>query len=267
MLASSCESFIQEATDVEDSSMKNNCLLRRVCNPRGLGELAAPQVLPGHPPPFQHGAVRWLKTGKVMLMLMGVLAASVCLSPSLHAGIITFTAGDETAVHNGTVYLPITVSSFSDVIGAGFSLSWDSGVLQYVGTGNYNSTLVAAGLNGSCFNLDLNSGNLGFSWTDTLAPGQTLGNGITIFTVQFTAIGTSGTSSPVNFVDIPTPRDVLFSDSSEITPSTAPGGVTVVPEPVNWALGFFSCIFIGGATVRWISNRRMALQPAQTWRQ
>jgi len=241
--------------------MKNSSLLRRVCNPRGLGELAVVQVLPDHTPPFQRGAVRRFKTGKVMLVLVGVVAASVCLSPSLHAGIIAFTAGNETVGPGGTVNVPITVSSFSDVIGAGFSLSWNSGVLQYVGTGNYNSTLAAAGLSGTCFSFV--NGNLGFSWTDTLAPGQTLADGTTIFTVQFTAIG--GPSSPVNFADTPTSRDVLFFGGSEVTPNTTNGLVTVtaVPEPINWALGLFACVFIGGATVRWVSNRKLSLQSAQ----
>jgi hypothetical protein len=58
---------------------------------------------------------------------------------------------------------------------------------------------------------------------------------------------------------------VLFFGGSEVTPNTTNGLVTVtaVPEPINWALGLFACVFIGGATVRWVSNRKLSLQSAQ----
>lgn len=238
----------------EDRNMKNNHLLGNVCNRRGLAKLAGGHVLPDQTPPFQRGAGRWFKTRKIMLVLAGVLVASVCHSPSLHAAIITFAAGDVPIGPGGVVNVPITVSGFSDVIGAGFSLSWTSGVLQYVGTGNYNSTLAAAGLNASCFSFV--NGNVGFTWTDTLAPGQTLTDGTTIFILQFTAVG--GPSSPVTFVDNPTLREALFYNGDDLTPGhgffTVDGQVTVVPEPVNLALGLFACVFIGGAMVRWVSN-------------
>jgi len=243
--------------------MKNNRLLRRVCNLRGLGDLAAVRVPPSHTRLFRQEAVRWFKTGKVMLVLTGVLAASVCLSPSLHAGIIAFTAGNETVDPGGYVYVPITVSDFANVLGASFSLSWSSGVLNYVGTGNYNSQLAAVGLAPGSFNLDPASGNLGFAWSDSSSSGQTLGDGTTIFTVEFQAVGAGGTSSPISFGDTPTLRDVFLGPlpGTEGIPGTTNGLVTVVPEPVNWALGLFACVFIGSATVRWISNRRIGEWP------
>jgi hypothetical protein len=198
-----------------------------------------------------------------MLVLTGVLAASICLTPSLHAGIIAFTAGNETVVSGGYVDVPITVSSFTSVLGAQFSLSWSSGVLNYVGTGNYNSQLAAVGLGGGSFSLV--GGNLGFTWYDNSGSGQTLTDGTTIFTVEFQAVGAGGTSSPISFGDAPTLRDVFLGPlpGTELIPGTTNGLVTVVPEPVNWALGLFACVFIGGATVRWVSSRRLSLQSAQ----
>lgn len=188
--------------------MKNSSLLRRVCNPHGLGELAVVQVLPDHAPPIQRGAVRWLKPGKVLLVLTAVLAASVQLSPTLHAGIIAFTAGNEAVGPGGIVDVPITVSSFANVLGAQFSLSWSSGVLNYVGTGNYNSQLAAVGLGAGSFSLV--GGNLGFTWFDNSSSGQTLSDGTTLFTVEFQAVGAIGSSSPITFGDTPTLRDVTF---------------------------------------------------------
>lgn len=238
--------------------MKNNRLLRRVCNPRGLEELAPVQVLPGHTPPFQRAAVRWFKTGKVILVLTGGLAASSSLPPSLHAAVYptpTFTAGTETVVSGSSVSVPITVTGFSSLAGAQFTLTWDTGVLtlQPTPVGGLNPALSI----GSAFGTP-SAGTLTWLWYNQA--GATVAGGTAVFSVQFTATGAAGTSSAIMFGDTPTLRGVSFADLSEGTPITYDGRITVVPEPVNWALGLFACVFIGSATVRWISRRQTSLQ-------
>src|ERR1700690_2287871 len=125
-------------------NMKNECLLRRVCSPSGVGEFAAFQVLPGQAISFPSGAVRWFKTGRVILVLTGLLAVFVGFAPSLHAGVI-FTAGsgNDTVTPNGTVIIPITVSGFANMEGAQFSLTWNAGglVLSSPTVVGINSTL------------------------------------------------------------------------------------------------------------------------------
>jgi len=61
----------------------------------------------------------------------------------------------------------------------------------------------------------------------------------------------------LSFIDDPTPRLVTFFDTSEETPVTFDGSISVVPEPVNYALGLFAGIFVGVAVVRRTVQRRM----------
>lgn len=242
--------------------MKNSRLLGRVRNPYWLEELAAVEVVPGHAALFQRNAVRWFKTGKVILVMMGALVASICLSPSLHAGVI-FTSGTETVGPGGNVSVPITVTSdltppSVNWLNAGFHLTWDSSVLILQPT--------QVSLNGSPLPLVLgdfssSAGVLNFTWSaaDTGTP---VPNGSTLFAVSFTAVGGLGISTTLSFNTLATIGldDSVGNNFTSTIPTFSAGGVTVVPEPINWALGLFACVCIGGATVRWISNRRMFSQ-------
>jgi hypothetical protein len=208
---------------------------------------------------------------KAIVMLTALLAADVFL-PSLHAALTpSFTAGNGpsylTAASGSSVSVPITVINFANLAGAQFTLTWDTGVLALqLAIVNGEPTPVVGGLDpalssGSAFG---NPSAGTFTWLWSNQAGATVADGNPIFSVQFTAIGAAGTSSFVNFGDSPTPRDVTFLPLfNEATPDTVNGGVTVVPEPINWALGLFACVFIGSATVRWVSGRRMSLQSAQ----
>jgi hypothetical protein len=250
--------------------MENNCLSRQVFNSRELGGLAIVQAPRGNTQLFQRSAVNWFKMEKIVLVLAGVLVAFVWGSPSLHAGII-FTAGTESVGPSGNLSLPITVGSTLDSSvnwgNAGFNLTWDSSVLILQPT-------IVGGLTGSPLPLGLSNfnspsaGQLNFTWTASDF-GDPVANGSTLFTVNFTAVGALGTSTSVSFANI---ANIGLEDASGnglglATPTGMNGNVTVVPEPINWALGLFACVFIGGAAVRWVSNRRLSLQPAQTWRQ
>jgi hypothetical protein len=232
--------------------MKHNHLFRQVCDPPGPLELAAVHMAPGDMQLLQHGAVRGFRTGKVFLLLAGVFVAFVCLPPRLHAGIITFTAGgNESVISGGSVIVPITVTDFTGWSSAQFSLSWDAGVLQCVATANYNSQLFSSGT--FTFSTNNTTGRLGFLW-DSGSTQTLLNNPNTIFTVQFTAIGAVGTQTALSFVNDPT-RILVSDGTTDFTPNVVPGGpITVVPEPINWALGLFACLFIGTGTVRWISR-------------
>ena len=208
-----------------------------------------------------------------MLVLTGVLMAAVWGSPSLHAGII-YTAGTETVGPGGNVSVPITVSSAltgNDVYwtAAGFHLTWNSSVLNLQSTSPISVSLSGTPLGSLTLGNfgSPNAGQLNFSWFSGAATGYQVPDGSTLFTVEFTAVG--GPSTTVSFDTV---SDIAFTDStgSDLTirtPTWNNGGVSVVPEPINWALGLFACVFIGGAAVRWVSNRRLSLQPAQTWRQ
>jgi len=241
--------------------MKNKRLLSRVCNPLGLGGVAAAQVPGSHTRLCQRGVVRSFKTAGFVLVLTRVLVASVCLSPSLHAGII-FTAdtGSGTVGLGGTVSVPITVTVTSDLSSkkwtdAGFVLTWNPSVLVLQPTTPLTS--------GSPLPLDLdlltgnfsspNAGELDFAWFGSTA----VPNSSTIFTVNFQVVGNWGDSTSLSGTDL---SQIFFSDLTSAQPTFQNGALTVVPEPVNWALGLFACLFIGSATVRRISRRQKSLR-------
>jgi hypothetical protein len=202
---------------------------------------------------------------RAILMLTTVLAATTIL-PSSHAEIIlpTFTAGNgasDLIAHSGSdVFVPITVVGFNEVYSAQFSLSWDTTVLHYVEIANPNSQLQA----GDTWSFNTTqvtggqTGKLGWLWSDVLR--QTLNDGAIIFKVRFTASGSAGTRTDISFGDAPVEQNVMASDSKEYLPITDNGGVFIVPEHINGALGFFSCILIGGGTIRLIRSR--FLRPA-----
>lgn len=186
-----------------------------------------------------------------------LLVAWVCLPPSLDAGII-YIAGTETVGPGGTVNVPITVSSSLTGgsvywLNAGFNLTWSSGVLSLESV-SLNGTPITALTSG---NFNSWAGELYFSWTDFNGDnGYQVPNGSTLFTVSFTAVGGAGSSTPVDFSSV---ANIGLDNSSTngftfVIPSYENGSVGILPEPVNWALGLFGCLFIGGATMRWISR-------------
>jgi hypothetical protein len=246
--------------------MNSNSFWRKVTNLIGLRELAGFQMSLGGTLLQQRGAVRWFKTGRIVLVLTGVLVAFVWLSPALHAGII-FAAGTETVGPGGNVSVPITAGYSSPTseasgnwINAGFNLLWSQGVLNLQLT---PVTLTGSPLPLTTGNFNSLPGELRFTWSDSTGFGSAVPDGSTLFTVNFIAVGGPGSSTPVNFT---TPDTIGLLASGSLTfidPTGSPGQVSVIPEPINWALGLFACVLIGSATVRWISSRRISMQSAK----
>jgi hypothetical protein len=209
---------------------------------------------------FQRSALCWLKTARILLVLSAAFMAWVCLSPSLQAGII-FQAGSAIVGTGDDFSVPITVSVSPDLASktwrnAGFDLTWDSSVLILQPT-------IVGGLPGSPLPLTLGNfsktseGGLSFTWTATGPPYPGVSDGSTLFTVNFKAVGAAGSSTSLSGANV---AGILFGDFTATTPSFQLGNVTVVPEPINWALGLFACVFIGGATIRQMRSR--FLRPA-----
>jgi hypothetical protein len=172
----------------------------------------------------------------------------------LHAAVLpTFTAGTETVDPGGSVSVPITVQNFQNVDGVQFSLTWNSGLLTLQPT-------PVGGLIPSLSGGTFGPGTGALTWAWFNIAGVTVVDGTAIFSVQFTASGTPGETT-VSFGDTPTPRLAVLLDGTFGVPFTVNGNVTVVPEPINWALGLFACVFIGGAASVSILSRMMARIP------
>ena len=85
-----------------------------------------------------------------------------------------------------------------DLTSAQFTLAWDPAVLKYEGQGGHGFK----GLNDENFGGTATArGKLVFSWDDPGATGVTLADGVIVFTVTFTAIGSAGESSRLALVD------------------------------------------------------------------
>jgi hypothetical protein len=81
--------------------------------------------------------------------------------------------------------------------------------------------------------------------------------------VNFQTVGdwdNYGNSTQLHGTDI---APIVFYDFTSTQPTFQDGTITIIPEPINWALGLFACVFVGSATVRWVTDRRMSLQPVQ----
>gem|GEM_PF-966704 len=136
----------------------------------------------------------------------------------LNAQTPVFTASQEATTAGNEVTVVIRVDSLENAVSIQFSLSWDSGVLNYQSTGDY-------GLPGSStFNFgetQIDQGILTFVWFDGQVNGITLSDGSTIFSVTFNAIGQVGEQSAVAFINSPTPIQVGVVDGTNI--SEVPG--------------------------------------------
>ncbi len=97
-----------------------------------------------------------------------------------------------------TIDIPVTVDNFTDVIGAQFSVEWDTDVLQY-----NSETIVGLPQIYNFGYSQLSNGRLGFSWFDSNVSGETLMNGDTLFMINFTVLG-GGSGSTLTFGNIPT---------------------------------------------------------------
>ena len=104
-----------------------------------------------------------------------------------------------------TVAAEVTVSGFSQVSSAQFTLAWDPAVLRYVGTGSYGARGLSAGSFGTTLT---ESGKLTFAWYDPEAGGVTLADGTVLFTVSFEVIGKAGSVSAVALTGSPTAQEV-----------------------------------------------------------
>jgi gliding motility-associated-like protein len=152
---------------------------------------------------------------------------------ALQAQAPIITAGQETVLEGSTISVPVSVANFNDVVSIQFTLQWDPAVVTYQNTGDY-------GLPGmSEFNFgetDIANGRLTFVWFDGQVSGFTLPDDSVIFSVTFLAIGDLGDSSPVSFVNAPTPIQIGVINGvliEEIDGTYIDGEVQIISETLQ----------------------------------
>ncbi|MEL6657650.1 MAG: gliding motility-associated C-terminal domain-containing protein [Bacteroidota bacterium] len=137
---------------------------------------------------------------------------------------------EETATVGATISVPVQVWQFTDVVSVQFTLQWDPTIIQYLGNEAY-------GLPGlSEFNFgepEVDQGRLTFVWFDGQVAGVSLADETTIFALQFQVLGEAGESSPISFIDAPTPIQIGVIegiDILEVEGELIDGAVTIESE-------------------------------------
>ncbi len=152
---------------------------------------------------------------------------------------VLFGASQQSAQPGQTVTVGATVSGFSQVTSAQFSLAWDPAVLRYLGTGSYGLRGLSAGSFGATLAA---SGKLAFAWYDPEAVGVTLADGTVLFSASFEVIGKVGNVSAVALAGEPTAQEVsvdfalaTFGAQDGSVSVVGPGAVVSTPSYVNGA--------------------------------
>ncbi|MDC0264697.1 DUF5011 domain-containing protein, partial [Verrucomicrobia bacterium] len=125
---------------------------------------------------------------------------------------VTFIIQDQLLAGDASVTVPIKVSSFANVGGMQFTLTWDPGVLAFSSLGDFNHSVENSELfffGESNFNLaEVADGKLPVLYEHVLSTDASVEENETIFSVTFDVVGGVGSSTGISFGDDPTPRTV-----------------------------------------------------------
>jgi len=149
---------------------------------------------------------------------------TITLTPAITSDTLTIIAQNASASCGQQVSIDITAFNFDSLGSLQFSFGWDIAVLNYVSVGNFNPALLLSGTN---FNvIPAPTGVFSFNWTTNSLTGTTIPQGAVLFTLTYSAVGNSGGSSPLQFVDLPSIREAYTS-------------ATAIPEevPAIWING------------------------------
>ncbi|MCC6723045.1 MAG: gliding motility-associated C-terminal domain-containing protein [Saprospiraceae bacterium] len=135
----------------------------------------------------------------------------------------TISAESENANPGETVCIDFTVQDFNDITSMGYTLAWEPTVLQFTGLQGFN----LAGLSQANFNTSQagNLGLLGVDWTS--AVGETVPDGVSIFTACFKVLGDPDECTVIEFTDSPWPINIetTVSNATNVGLNGQPGQV------------------------------------------
>ena len=135
---------------------------------------------------------------------VGILKGDVCCMVPTDTTVVRLAVPDTTTCLGDAFSLPVTVSSFNNILGLQFTLGWDTTSLQLDSVGNFG----LAGLDSIGFNLSA-SGYLTFLWSSLNSSDTTLADGTSLFDLYFTAVGVDSSGSSIEILDAPTPFEVV----------------------------------------------------------
>jgi hypothetical protein len=123
------------------------------------------------------------------------------------------------------VIIPVTVQEFIDILTIQQTISWDPAVIQFVDIRDFG----LIDLDENSFNL-FEPGKLTLAWTpDDLQP-VTVDDASVIFNVVFNVIGQDGASTPIEFGDNPTAREVSDGGDNVLSVVYNSGSLRILDE-------------------------------------
>jgi len=148
-----------------------------------------------------------------------LIFASALFSQSVY-----FITGNETVSVSGSIAVPVTVKNFTGINGVQFSMQWNPAILQF-------NSISDQGIPSMNFNTDQAASGI-LSFVAYNSTPQTLSECAVFFKLNFTALGSSGSSSSITFTDTPTPRRVTI-ESTYLTFVSDNGSVFISPVQVK----------------------------------
>lgn len=125
----------------------------------------------------------------------------------------SFAFSNETVEPGEYFNVNLTVNSFTNIVGAQFTIRWDSAMLRFVGLSNLAldlSTESNFGTNNS------SSGKLTFVWADNDLSGENLPDNSTLFSILFEAIGTPDTTTIYFSNEMPTVIEITDTNGNTV---------------------------------------------------
>ncbi|MEQ1747329.1 MAG: cohesin domain-containing protein, partial [Saprospiraceae bacterium] len=157
-----------------------------------------------------------------------------CTGDTQGPAFLTALASSASGQTGQQVTIDVTVQDFADVSGLQFSMQWDPAVAsldQFAGVTNLNPALPL--LTDLSFNTaQAAAGKLSVCWwTDLIAGPQALPNNTVLFSLTFTLVGPSGSSTPVAFVQTPTKFEVVNGGCDPFGLNTDDGQISITGQP------------------------------------
>lgn len=157
-----------------------------------------------------------LRYAPILVLLM--------LASRSHAQTPIFTISDQNVEPNTSIEVDIEVQNFTMIIGAQFSIEWDSSKLEYTGL----SDLAFESTEEDNFNVSRTvNGELGYLYADLTLEGKNLADGTNLFRVHFNVLGDDGEQVELRFADDPVNREISDTSFTEIEVTYENGTINI----------------------------------------
>ncbi|MDX1940408.1 MAG: T9SS type A sorting domain-containing protein [Saprospiraceae bacterium] len=153
-------------------------------------------------------------------------AVFICMALFLQAQNFPTIIAPTEKVEPNTIYkADVKVANFQNIIGAQFTMVWDSTILKFRDAKNF--LFEGTALTEAFGETKVSSGILVFIWVDAQLREQNLADSTTIFSIEFDVIGALNSTTPIRFTDDVASREVA-SGRERVEAAFHDGAITVM---------------------------------------